>query len=196
MFDMKKSKSQAVKDWRYNTKIRIVEAMGGCCQICKYNKCNNALELHHIDPTQKELSFGKVRANPKSWNKIVLELKKSILLCSNCHKEVHAGITNLPETYAVFDDKFSDYKNSITDDRVCQAQNCDNHLSYGQKKFCSNTCMSKNMPSRIRTNTKKIVDWSDLEDLKYIKKLSNVEISKIKGCSETAVRKQLKKGFI
>lgn len=185
---MKKSKSQAVKNWRSNTKARIVEAMGGCCQICNYNKCNNALELHHIDPTQKELSFSKIRANPISWEKIVEELKKSVLLCSNCHKEVHAGVTNLPETYATFNTDFTDYKKSITVDRECQAPSCTNKLSHGQEKFCSVECLRANPPKR-----KNSFDWSDLYELKYIQKLSNCKIAKIKGCAETSVRKQLQK---
>lgn len=188
---MRKSKSQAVKNWRSNTKARIVEAMGGCCQICNYNKCNNALELHHIDPTQKELSFSKIRANPISWEKIVVELKKSVLLCSNCHKEVHAGVTNLPETYATFNTDFTDYNKSITVHRECQAPSCNNKLSYGQEKFCSVECLRANPPKIKNSKIKNSFDWTDLYELKYIQKLSNCKIAKIKGCTETSVRKQL-----
>lgn len=182
-----KSNSDKVKDWRKNTKIRIVSAMGGRCQICGYNKCNNALELHHIDPSQKELSFSKIRANPKSWDKIVTELKKSILLCSNCHKEVHAGIADLPETYSVFDESYTNYKNHNTRTDVCQDDNCNNLLSDSQKKYCSIECSNKNMPDATK------YDWSDLYDLKYNQKLSNTSIAKLKGCSETSIRKNLRK---
>jgi len=67
--------SKRVIDWRIRTKEKIVASMGGCCQICKYDRCNSALELHHIDPDEKELSFGSIRANPKSIDKIIEELK-------------------------------------------------------------------------------------------------------------------------
>lgn len=70
----------------------MVKSMGECCQICGYNKCENALELHHIDPTEKDFTFGKIIANPAKWSTIVKELKKCILLCANCHREVHAGV--------------------------------------------------------------------------------------------------------
>ena len=46
--------SEKVKQWRKNTKNRMVAAMGGCCQVCGYNKSTNALEFHHIDPKEKD----------------------------------------------------------------------------------------------------------------------------------------------
>ena len=46
--------SEAVKRWRKNTKDRMVIAMGGCCQICGYNKTHKALEFHHINQMKKK----------------------------------------------------------------------------------------------------------------------------------------------
>ena len=43
-----------VKQWRNNVKNRLVEAFGGECGICGYNKCNRALQFHHLDPEEKE----------------------------------------------------------------------------------------------------------------------------------------------
>ena len=102
--------SEAVKRWRKNTKARMVDSMGGCCQICGYNKTHNALEFHHIDPNEKEMGFGETRANNVKWALLIEELKKCIMLCSNCHKEVHEGITVLPIDYRKFDNNFINYK--------------------------------------------------------------------------------------
>lgn len=102
--------SEAVKRWRTNSKNRMVQAMGGKCQICQYNKCTDALEFHHIDPKLKELKFGGIRASPIAWAKIIVELRKCILLCSNCHKEIGCGLTLLPEQYDKFDESFVEYK--------------------------------------------------------------------------------------
>jgi 5-methylcytosine-specific restriction endonuclease McrA len=104
--------SEAVKRWRKNTKARMVEAMGGKCQICSYDKTHKALEFHHIDPTEKEMAFGETRANNVKWAKLVEELRKCILLCSNCHKEVHEGITQLPQKFNSFNEDFAEYKNT------------------------------------------------------------------------------------
>src|SRR5271166_4468983 len=103
---MSERTSRGVKNWRNKTKEIIVEVMGGCCQICKYSKCNRALELHHINPSQKELSFGKIRANPVTIKRIAEELKKCILLCSNCHKEIDCNVVSLPSEYVKFDPEF------------------------------------------------------------------------------------------
>ena len=96
--------SENVKNWRKRTKRIIVEAMGGECQCCGYSRCIEALELHHIDPSKKELSFGKIRANPRTLTVIVNELKKCILLCAICHREVHVGVRELPEIYHTLDE--------------------------------------------------------------------------------------------
>lgn len=83
--------------WRRRSKIKTVAAMGGKCQNpkCGYNKCVDALELHHIDPSKKEFSFGNVRVSPYNLGKLLPELKKCLLLCANCHREYHAGLLDL-----------------------------------------------------------------------------------------------------
>jgi len=83
------SRSEAVKKWRRNTKERIITAMGGKCACCGYNKCHDAMDLHHLNPNEKEFSFAAIRANPKNWDSIVQELRKCVLLCNRCHREIH-----------------------------------------------------------------------------------------------------------
>lgn len=74
---------------------KAVALKGGKCQICGYNRCIAALEFHHVDPTQK--SFGiRSNGNTMSWEKMCAELEKCVLLCANCHREVEAGLTQLP----------------------------------------------------------------------------------------------------
>lgn len=92
-----------MKTWRRNTKVKIVTAMGDCCQICGYSRCIEALELHHLNPSTKDFSFGDIIANPRKWAEIAKELTKCVLLCACCHREVHFGTTSLPDTYKVFD---------------------------------------------------------------------------------------------
>lgn len=72
---------------------RAYKEFGDCCVVCGYNKCRNALEWHHLDPASKELNPSKVFS--RSWEKIVAEINKCVLLCSNCHREVHCGIIQL-----------------------------------------------------------------------------------------------------
>jgi len=94
--------SEKVKKWRKNSKKKIVDALGGKCRVCGYNKCHQALDVHHVDPSKKEFSFGAYRASPKSWEKAKVELKKCVLLCGNCHAEVHDGILDISHLELIF----------------------------------------------------------------------------------------------
>lgn len=88
-----------VKKSRQTQKSRIIRAMGGKCALCGYNKSNSALECHHIIATEKSFSIS-TNCN-KGWEDIKTELPKCILLCANCHREVHDNISafKLTTTY-------------------------------------------------------------------------------------------------
>ncbi|ATW58232.1 hypothetical protein CNR37_00015 [Pseudomonas phage ventosus] len=76
---------------RKENKEKAVACKGGCCEVCGYSKCIAALEFHHLDPTTKERE-GEFRS--WSWDKIRAEVDKCILVCSNCHKEIHDQLRN------------------------------------------------------------------------------------------------------
>jgi 5-methylcytosine-specific restriction endonuclease McrA len=90
----KKCRSQSVSRRRQKVKAKLVEKAGGKCKICNYNKCVYALEFHHINPLEK--SFGiSLSGVTRSFKKMLNETQKCVLLCSNCHREVEAGVTKL-----------------------------------------------------------------------------------------------------
>ena len=134
------SSNERVKQWRQNTKIKMVEAMGGQCQCCGYDKCIRALAFHHIDPSEKDIGFGEIRSNPKSWNKIVEELRKCILVCHNCHSEIHAGIRDLPDNFSKFNEEYSIAGRVLDFDECpqCRKQKPVN------RKYCSHKCSQTN----------------------------------------------------
>lgn len=69
-------------------KKNCVEYKSGACCICGYNKCNAALEFHHTNPNEKEFTISKMR-NTTFNEKTQQELDKCILICRNCHAELH-----------------------------------------------------------------------------------------------------------
>lgn len=71
---------------RVALKEQAVEHMGGKCLLCPYDN-PIALEFHHTNPREKDFEI----SSSTSWSRIVEELKKCVLVCSNCHKEIHAG---------------------------------------------------------------------------------------------------------
>jgi hypothetical protein len=91
---MKKEKIEMVVRCQRRKKLFAVEQFGGKCQICGYNKCIDALEFHHIDEKTKEESPSYIIMR-WSWKRVKLELDKCVLLCANCHREVHHKICNI-----------------------------------------------------------------------------------------------------
>lgn len=76
---------------RQRQKERAVEHMGGCCFICGYKKHHNALEFHHQDSEEKDFNLA-LGGYCRSWERVLKELEKCIMVCSNCHREIHAGL--------------------------------------------------------------------------------------------------------
>lgn len=72
---------------KYTNKIKAIEYKGGCCELCGYSKCVRALCFHHKDPNKKE--FGISGNHCRKWEKVKEELDKCLLLCHNCHMEIH-----------------------------------------------------------------------------------------------------------
>ena len=91
-----KCRSEAVKRRREKTKQILIEYKGGRCQICGYDKCIGALEFHHLNPLEKEFGIGQDGIT-RSLEKNKEEVDKCILVCANCHREIHAELIDLSE---------------------------------------------------------------------------------------------------
>jgi hypothetical protein len=81
----------AVQKRRKKIRQMAVEYKGGKCQKCGYACCIEALELHHADSSGKDFSISE-KGYTRSWDRVKEELDKCILLCANCHREIHAQI--------------------------------------------------------------------------------------------------------
>ncbi len=76
-----------VKETRRKIKKLLIEYKGGRCERCGYNKdCPTAYDFHHKNPKEKEFGLGKSNLSLEAQKK---EVDKCVLLCSNCHREVH-----------------------------------------------------------------------------------------------------------
>lgn len=74
--------------WRNQVKDLFLKEKGGACQICGYNKCKAALEFHHLDPSKKDPKIKGELRSPR----FLREVKElCILVCANCHREIHDG---------------------------------------------------------------------------------------------------------
>ncbi len=85
---------KAVVARRRKLKAMVVEYKGGKCILCGYEKCVWAFDLHHVDGKTKDFGLS-VRGLTRSWEKIKSEADKCVLVCANCHREIHAGVAQL-----------------------------------------------------------------------------------------------------
>ena len=65
-----------------------IDYKGGKCEKCGYDKCHAALDFHHKNPEEKDTNISLLFGC--NIQKMYDELDKCILLCSNCHRELHA----------------------------------------------------------------------------------------------------------
>ena len=82
--DYVKQKERALK-----RKLELIEYKGGKCEMCGYNKNIAALEFHHLDKSTKRFQLDSRHLSNTNMNEIKKESDKCILLCSNCHRELH-----------------------------------------------------------------------------------------------------------
>ena len=76
---------------RVRKKVAELKMERGCAE-CGYNKCARALEFHHNEGESKEFSIGGLRRNGRSWQRVLAEVEKCTVLCSNCHRELHDAL--------------------------------------------------------------------------------------------------------
>ena len=83
----------ATKERQRRNKKALIEYKGGKCSACGYDKCQQALDFHHTG--EKSFTIGNRKSAPIDILK--KEADKCILLCRNCHAELHAEINTRNE---------------------------------------------------------------------------------------------------
>ena len=176
--------SDAVAKWRRNTKKKIIHALGGKCALCGYSKCDGALEFHHIDPSIKDFHWGTINGNIRGWKTIAAEMEKCICVCSNCHREVHAGLLTIPDDVQRFDESLIPsallYEVAVYDS--CPV--CGNQKARG-RRTCSVECARKR---KIR-----IVDWDVVDVIQLLSLHTTYEaVGELLGVTGAAVARKYK----
>lgn len=77
---------------RRKLKVLLIEHFGGACEVCGYSNCVGAMHFHHLDPSLKEFDISN---STRSFERLVKEAEKCLLVCANHHAEAEAGILDL-----------------------------------------------------------------------------------------------------
>jgi hypothetical protein len=82
-----------VKHWQsvngIKRKQELIDLLGGKCKNCGYDKNLAGLCFHHLDPNVKEFGISMRELTNTSMLRLKEEVEKCILLCHNCHMELH-----------------------------------------------------------------------------------------------------------
>jgi hypothetical protein len=186
------SSAENKKFWRNQIRHRAIMALGGKCVCCgqKFEEC--CYDLHHLDPTEKEFTIGRSNINgAKSWLRLRDEIKKCVLVCSNCHRLIHSGYIAV-EVKNYFDDSYYEwdlcnYKqiNHNTGEPLDVNHICPKCGNY--KTGCADFCR------KCSPYHQEIFDV-DKETLKeMIFTMSMTKIGEYFGVSDNAIRKRCKK---
>ncbi len=76
-------------------KISLIQILGGKCSVCGYKNNSSALHLHHSNPNEKTFGLDLRSLSNRKQSVIDEEISKCILICSNCHAELHNPQHNL-----------------------------------------------------------------------------------------------------
>ncbi len=87
--ERKKSMIEHVNNCRRKRRLELIEYKGGKCAVCGYNKCVRSLAFHHINPQEKDFTLG---GRAYSLEVMKREVDKCVLVCANCHGEIHEQI--------------------------------------------------------------------------------------------------------
>ena len=98
-----------VKEWRKNTKRKLFEGFGSKCCCCNLEDDPLVYDFHHLGLEEKEFS---ISSKVMSWNKIMTEIKKCVMLCSHCHRKVHANMIKIENAIEFDESRIVSNKNN------------------------------------------------------------------------------------
>ena len=187
--DKKDRNTNRVAEHRRKIKRKAIDYSGGRCLNCEYNKCESSLNFHHIDPKEKEIDISK--GNTRSWSKIKEEVDKTILVCRNCHGEIHAGLWQPYEEIK----KQEEFRKNYIDKPLVEYR--DDQTSIIRKPKSESPCLICNKLTKGKYCSRKCVqkgqekiEWPD-NLAEMVIKSSKRKVAALLGVSDKAIAKRL-----
>lgn len=183
-----KCRMDAVSRKRKNLKKDLVDYKGGRCEKCGYSKCVAAMDFHHKDPKQKDFALSS-NGHTKSWEKLKKEADKCLLVCSNCHREIHEQLNGFKDNRKnIINKEYKIVTKESAPSRIKQTKKYNKcticNIDTYNKKYCSNICAKLSKRKVDRPNKEKLIE--------LLKKNSWVKVGNLFGVSDNAVRKWAK----
>lgn len=168
-------KSCQTNQKRQKRKDMAIKYLGEKCQVCGYDKCIQALQFHHLDPDKK--SFQLSGNMHKNFEVLKSELDKCILICANCHFELHAGLIDISKLSFIKNEEFliKEKSNRIKlEEKICPA--CKNYYQPEKNSqiYCSVKCAKTSQQKSIRPSKEDLREMVNTYGYEYVGRLHNV----------------------
>ena len=180
--------SQATSDFRRRRKANLVKVCGDKCNLCGYNKTIAALEFHHINPEDKEYNIA-AKGTCHQLETDLKEAQKCILVCANCHREIHENLYNkdflLSNRIFIEDiaNALIEERNKLQEKTHYYCKTCGKEISRGAI-YCSEC---------VKETRRVVQDRPNREELKQlIRAMPFTHIGKQYGVSDNTIRKWCK----
>ena len=90
---------------------KVYGMVGTACWVCGYDKGmkgTGVLDFHHMNPDDKIFGLDKRNTTNFSWERVVLEMKKCVVLCARCHREQQCGILENEQLFTLHKSRWAE----------------------------------------------------------------------------------------
>jgi len=77
------------RERRHDLRQRLVEMRGSRCAVCNQKFETHQFDFHHVMPETKSFPLTKTMMTSRSWQSVLEEANKCIMVCANCHRDIH-----------------------------------------------------------------------------------------------------------
>lgn len=163
----------------YIRKKQIIIEMGGGCTKCGYHANLASLDFHHLDESAKAFDLNSRAIAYAPWEEVKAELAKCVVLCRNCHSELH----HPTGTWDEVPDISVDFERPRKRKTLCA--DCGRELMNPYVSIRCPTC---------KDQRREKADWPDIDALiQEVQETSSVAVAKRLGVTPQAVRARIKR---
>jgi len=186
----KNDNSRNVASFIKRRKGNLIKVFHSKCCLCGFDKFQEALEFHHVNPDEKEFGVCDSNAVTKALEKQLNEMKKCILVCANCHRGIHSGYYEIPNNWKDYYDEeiaqqlIDDLPKNQLNKKIQQSNNfcliCGKPI-LSSMTYCSLECLHK---------AQQRCDRPSREELKQlIREQPFTKIAAMYGVTDNSIRK-------
>lgn len=172
------------KERALTRKLELIEAKGGKCEICGYDKNIAALDFHHLEPSNKAFELDARHLSNTTINKLLEEADKCILVCANCHREIHNKHLDKSNIPSLLNEMTSKHIKLTHKNKTSICKHCGKEFPWANGKiYCCDKCREddKGYPSydEIASKYNELHSWEKVASYYGITRRITQRIRKI-----------------